>query len=443
MRKHFRFTLLCQLCFLILTAPPALGQNEPSEPASTNHWRFAHFASGVRPFDVYLNGELTGLQNIEFSGVTGWQAVSAGTYELAVTAVGETAVLFSLSLVLNNDDWITVAATGTINELTSQIITEDHSPTAENEARLMVLNGETSTRAMDILADGAPILENIHAANGSTNVATVEIEASTYDIHVTRAGENNEVLIDAGTVELLPHRSYLAAAVGMEEDPRLIVVGTELEAGSTVSSSALLRVAHLSSGTPALDVYLNGELTVFQGLDFPQFSQWVALPAGGIIFSVALEGETQTVVTPFEVVLEANTYTTVAVIGALANDTLEAQPMREDFSPLAPDFVRVNVLNAHPGSGPINIQSTDETAFIEDLGYPGFFGSNNGFNQFVVENGSYDLQIIQSETGDIIADLPGTNLFAGRNYFISAINANPPFVLTFSDIAETQSLLGQ
>jgi hypothetical protein len=440
MRKCLRLALLCQMCFLTLIAPSTFGQAD-----TPTHWRFAHFAAGVSAVDVQINGQSAVLQGVEFSGVSGWQEVPPGTYEIIVINREKNETLLSLSLVLSAGQWITLAMTVSENELTGTIIEEDLSPVADGDARLTVFYALPDV-PVDILANGTPIFENIPsfigtpAAPMSSPATTIELDAAAYDIHVS-GSDTGDVLIDAGTIELLPGRGYLAAAINTVEDPRLVVVETNI--AGNARQKALLRVAHLSSGTPPLDVYLDGELSVHKELSFPEFSQWIALPAGEITLAVSLSGETldQAVIPPFELALAANTCITVAVIGALANDTLEAHMIEEDYSPLAPGFVRVNVLNAHPGAGPIDIQRTDGSILIEALGYPGFFGGNSGFNHFITESGTYDLRVRQSETDKVIFDLPGTNLFEGRNYFISVISANPPFIVTFSDIQEIQALL--
>lgn len=442
MRKFLRLALLCQMSFFTLVIAAQ------TDTALASYWRFAHFAASTPALDVLVNGEGTGLQGVEFSTVSGWQKVEAGSYEIVVVATGESTALFSLTLVLQAGEWATVAAGGSGDNVNGQVIYEDFSPLADDSARLTLFYGMERDEAVDVMANGERIVQNLHAPTDTAEGnPTVEIAAATYDILVTRSGEAEDVLIDASAVEILPRRSYLVAAVDTEDDPRLFVVGTEVfnNTEPAVEGNALLRVAHLSSGTPPLDVYINNQLTAFDGLDFPEFSQWTALPSGIIMLAVTLEDESieNAVLPSTELALAVNSYTTVAIIGALENDTIEARTLVEDFSPLAPGSVRVNVLNAHPGLGPINVQTVEGEAFLDQLGYPGFFGSNTGFNQFIVENGTYDLQVVQSESGETVLDLPATNLFEGRNYFISVIVANPPFVLTFSDVQETQRLLSE
>jgi hypothetical protein len=441
MRNFLRLAILCQMSFFTLIAAAQ------TDTTSTSYWRFAHFAPSTPALDVLVDGEGIGLQAIEFSTVSGWQEVEAGSYNIVVVASGENTTLFSLTLVLGAGEWATVAADGSGNNVSGQIIYEDFSPIEDNSARLTLFSGMEREAGVDVLANGEPIVENLHAlVDAEEGNTTVEIRAATYDILVTRSGEIDDVLIDASAVELLAGRHYLVAAVDTEDDPRLFVVGTEVSSTETrTEGKALLRVGHFSSGTPSLDVYINGELSPFDGLNFPELSQWTAMPSGTISLAITLEDEPleNAVIPSMELALAVDSYTTVAIIGTLANETLEARPLLEDYSELAPGFVRVNFLNAHPGLGPIDIQTSEGETFLDNLGYPGFFGSNTGFNQFIVENGAYDLQVIHSESRETVLELGATNLFEGRNYFISVIVANPPFILTFSDVQETQRLLNE
>jgi hypothetical protein len=441
MRNFLRLALLCQMSFFTLIA------TAQTDTTSTSYWRFAHFAPSTPALDVLMDGEGTGLQAVEFSTVSGWQEVEAGSYNIVVVPSGENTALFSLTLVLGAGEWATVVAEGSSDNVSGQILYEDFSPLEDNSARLTLFSSMEREAAVDVMANGETIMENLHApVNAEQGNTTVEIRAATYDILVTRSGEIDDVLIDVSAVEILPGRTYLVAAVETEDDPRLFVVGTEVSTTETTSEGrALLRVAHFSSGTPSLDVYINNELSSFDDLNFPELSPWTAIPSGTISLAVTLEDEPleNAVIPPTELALAVDSYTTVAIIGTLANGTLEARALLEDYSELAPGYVRVNFLNAHPGLGPVNVQTTEGEVFLDQLGYPGFFGSNTGFNQFIVENGTYDVQVVQSETGETVFDLPATNLFEGRNYFISVIVANPPFVLTFSDVQETQRLLSE
>jgi Ni,Fe-hydrogenase III small subunit len=461
MRKFLRLAMLClatlcQMCLIFLIAPTLLGQpgqpEHPDDSASTAHWRFAHFAAGAGNLDVYVDGQAASRLGVGFGEVSGWKDIAPGSYTVTVNSAGTSDAVFTLTLVLTVGQWITVAAVDDNQKPVGMLILEDFSPIADSETRLTVISTLDQNASVDVVANGTPILEGIKSSVPETNGAeghtgsgtTVELDANTYDIQVTTTGAREDILIDAGAVDLQPRRSYLAAALSTDEDPRLVLVGTAIGNGAVDNpgGSALIRVAHLSSGTPPITVQVNGEAAGFDGLRFPEFSQWVRLDAGEVSVTVEVE-DSAAAIAPLNLRLEPSTATTLAIIGTLANNTLEARALREDYAPLAPGFVRVSVLNAHAGLGPISIQSADGTSYIEELGYPGFFGENNGFNQFIVEEGTYDLRVTQTETDTAVIDLTGTNLFAGRNYFIAVIVADPPFVLTFSDLAETQALLAQ
>ncbi|MBZ0295187.1 MAG: DUF4397 domain-containing protein, partial [Anaerolineae bacterium] len=81
-----KFTILLVIAALAaLAIIPVLAQDEATgeEMAPTAHIRVAHFSPDTPAVDVYLDGELSDVQQLEFPSVTGWIDVPAGTYSVA------------------------------------------------------------------------------------------------------------------------------------------------------------------------------------------------------------------------------------------------------------------------------------------------------------------------------------------------------------------------
>jgi hypothetical protein len=447
MRKFLRLVFICQM---LITFPAILHAQSTEEPqGNIAHWRFAHFADRDLTLDVYVQNELSSIQHVSFGDVSEWQSTTPGIYEFSANTTGDTAnPHFTLPDVsLDSGEWLTLVAVMIDGQVNGYVVNEDYSPLLSNESRLTIFYAIEDVPDVDVRMNGVPVIQasRIEDHRAEIDAPSIDLASDTYNLDIIETGGSQSVVLDATQVELLPNRNYLAAAVNTSEDPRFVLVGTELEPNDAVQPAAdraLVRTAHLSSGSPAMDIAFNGEVVdTLSQIYFPEFTSWVEVEAGTAEVSVLLSDDGSPTSAATSVEFEGGTFTTLLIIGSTQNDTLQLQPVREDFQPVPPNSVRVNVFNAYPGIGALDVLNADGTVYIDTLGYPGFFGGNNGFNTFILEAGTYDLQIALDETGETLVDLSAASFYSGRSYFIAAIDADPAYVLTFSDVEETQNLL--
>ena len=448
MHKLLRLAWLCQM--FMLTFVSAAQSTPSTQPPldQMSHWRFAHFGTRSLSLDIYVLDQLSPIQNVSFGDISDWQTISAGVYRFEVYPSGDNAnPQFVIdNVVLEGGEWLTLAAVQKEGLMRGYVVEEDFSPLPLNESRLTVFYAIEDSPSVDVRMNGVSVIQASQPQDdeGPITVPSVDLTSDTYNLDIIESGGSENIILDATQVELLPNRHYLAAAVNTSEDPRFVLVGTELETAGAIETDdkALVRAAHLSSGTSAVDIVFNGEIVeALSQIYFPEFTGWIEVDAGSIEVSVQLNSTGEEILPSATIDIPGGSFTTLLVIGSPQNDTLEVQPVQEDFAPVPPNFVRVNVFNAFPGIGAIDFTNADGTVYIERLGYPGFFGGNNGFNTFSLEAGTYDLQIRLNESGESLVDLSGASFYAGRSYFIAAIDADPPYVLTFSDVQETQNLL--
>jgi hypothetical protein len=447
MRKLLRLVLVCQM----LIALPALSYAQSTEEPQKDvgHWRFAHFGGRDVKLDVYVQDQLSSIQQLAFGDVSEWQTTSPGSYHFSAHNSGDmTNAHFSLPEVsIESGEWLTLVAVLINGQINGYVINEDYSPLPDNESRLTVFYAIEDVPEVDVRMNGVSVIQTsrVEDAQAEIQAPSVDLTSDTYNLDIIETGGSQNIVLDATQVELLPNRNYLAAAVSTSEDPRFVLVSTELQSSDTpqVADRALVRAAHLSSGSPAMDIAFNGEVVEsLSQLYFPEFTGWVEVEAGSADVSVLISNDGTPTTADANIEFTGGTYTTLLIIGSPQNDTLQIQPVREDYSPVPPNNVRINVFNAYPGSGALDFVNSDGTVYIDALGYPGFFGGNNGFNTFTLEAGTYDLQIVRDETGETLVDLSAASFYSGRSYFIAGIDADPPYVLTFSDVQETQDLLG-
>lgn len=224
-------------------------------------------------------------------------------------------------------------------------------------------------------------------------------------------------------------------------------------AGETVpENAAFVRFAHFAADAPDVDVYIDGELSEVQGLAFMSLSDWVAVPSGVVSVAIAEAGAPvdATVLGPLDVRLDEATYNTIAVVGSLENDTLLAQPILEDYSPIVEGNTRATVFHAVERLQPVDVY-VNGALLISQLAYPQTRGDNDGAFVIGVSAGASDIEFVISgsraaATGDetaepasgtVVFDLAGENLAANTNYFIalSGTIGNPQAVVVPVDMA--------
>lgn len=451
MRK-FIFTLFI---FALIVAIPAVAQ-DMEESAMV---RVAHFSTDAPDVDVYVDGEVV-LEGVAFPDMSDWMEMEPGTYEIAVAPTGtsiDDAVLGPAEVELSAGEWLTVAAIGYVADetLDIQVIVEDFSPIDETEARVSVFHAIGGAPPVNVFA-GENELIRLLAYPGmldpeADGFAAVDVVAAPYDITVQL--EDGTEVLDLGTVELNRGRNYFIAAVGIPAAPVYVLnitnpadyeaveVMEEAEQVEVGSGNMFARVAHFSPGAPPVDIYVNGELSDIQGLEFGSVTDFIELPAGFYDFAVAPAETTidDAVYTVEDVPLVADTVVTLAAIGILEEGVTDfrIQPLVEDYSDLGVNLSRVSVFHAIPDAPPVNVVANGDV-LVQGLGYPGSFGpDSDGFVVADILSGSYEIEVqLADET--VVLDLGSVELNPGRNYFIAAINiaSDPVFVLEITPISD-------
>lgn len=418
-------------------------------PTDTAHIRFVHTAPDLPQVSVRLNDELLSAA-LAYGSVTDWTITPVGT--LAVTV--DDVLLTSVEALA--DEWITlILTTDSQARPTLNVVREDLSAPAAQESRLTLHYGLADGQPeVDVLLDGMLFARGLMLRQN----LTVNVVANTYGVQLTLPDDSVTPLVEVNDVILTKQSVYLLVIYGDANAPQSQLILSDAPADEQpitlqptntptpqAQGIAALRFAHLSSGTPPIDIYLNGEKGNTRVLRFPDFSSWTSFPAGLYRVGVTLADTplSEALIAPVDIEFKAGTFTNVMIIGALANNTLTLHLLEENYEELRQGAARLSVLNAHPGAGPINATLENGVELVNQLGYPGYFGSNDGLANLILEAGTYDLIFSADNTDDVLFELPNRTLLAGRSYLITVISADPPFFLTFSDIRETEALLAQ
>jgi LPXTG-motif cell wall-anchored protein len=179
-------------------------------------------------------------------------------------------------------------------------------------------------------------------------------------------------------------------------------------------SNAKVRVVHASPDAPAVDVYVNGNLTL-NNVPFFTASDYLDLPAGSYQIQVTPTGQpASAAVIDATATVEAGKAYTIAATGEVAN--IQATIVADDLTPPAAGKAKVKVYHFSPDAPAVDVKLADGTALISNLAFP------DASDYLEVDAGSYDLQVTPNGDSTVVIDLAGTALEAGNIYSVFATN---------------------
>ncbi|MEZ4496915.1 MAG: DUF4397 domain-containing protein [Thermomicrobiales bacterium] len=186
--------------------------------------------------------------------------------------------------------------------------------------------------------------------------------------------------------------------------------------GIGMAGDSCINVIHASPDAPAVDVYLDGELAL-EGVEFGQFSGWIAVPAGEHQVQVTAAGDdAANAVIDANVELAADAAYHVAATGHLADITPQIYQVNlSDLDAMGDPMARIRVIHTSPDAPAVDIALAGGDVLIADLAFP------NASDALEVPAGSYDLEVRPTGTTDVALDLPGVELEAGMVYDVFAI----------------------
>lgn len=205
--------------------PPDIREAAEANRASI---RVAHLSPDAGLVDVYVNDHLAA-EAVGFSAVTGWFEVPSGAINVAVVPTGEEPSGAALRNV-QPGTWTTVAAIGSvgIGNLEIAFLDEDTSELADGQARVNVFHAIYGAPAVDILANGAPLIINLAypGTNGDNDgYDSRAVGAGTYTIQVVATGTTEPVLLET-TLVLNAGDQVFVSAAGSASLPQLIASTT-------------------------------------------------------------------------------------------------------------------------------------------------------------------------------------------------------------------------
>lgn len=200
-------------------------------------------------------------------------------------------------------------------KLTAVVSVDDGAPAAGN-VWVRVLHASPDAPAVDVFVDGTKVDGLSNAAFGQIT-GYVEVPSGAYDIKVCATADNTVCVIDLTDVALPADAKVTIAAARPLAD---IMHYVFVDGAAPADGNAAVRVVHLSSDTPAVDVLTqDGATKVVTNLAFPNATTYLELPAGSYDLKVCANADNT--VCPLDLgalALEAGKTYSVFAVGSLA-----------------------------------------------------------------------------------------------------------------------------
>lgn len=178
------------------------------------------------------------------------------------------------------------------------------------------------------------------------------------------------------------------------------------------SGTAKVRVIHASPDAPAVDIFVNGDRAL-TNVPFFTASDYLDLPAGSYRVQVAPTGQdASAAVIDATATIEAGKAYTIAATGLVAD--IQPTIFEDNLSAPASGNAKIRVYHLSPDAPAVDVKPAGGDALISGLAFP------QASSYLEVPAGSYDLQVTPAGASDVVIDLPGTAVEAGRIYSVFA-----------------------
>jgi hypothetical protein len=192
-----------------------------------------------------------------------------------------------------------------------------------------------------------------------------------------------------------------------------LLAGLALGSPALAQTNAKVRVVHASPDAPAVDVFVNGN-KVLSNIPFFTASNYLDLPGGTYDVRVTVAGdESKVAINAPGVTLEGGKAYTIVAVGKLAE--IRPNILADNLSAPTNGKVKVRVIHASPDAPAVDVKVKDGPILISNLAFP------NASDYLEVDAGSYDLQVTPTGASDVVIDLPGTRVEAGKIYDVFAV----------------------
>ena len=300
----------------------------------------------------------------------------------------------------------------------------------EGDACVSIVHASADAPLVDIYVDGDLALSGLGFGWWSNWVA---LPAGEHLVQVTPTGEATEAAVIDATVDLEAGAAYQVAATGFVSEIAPQIYGADVSA--VESDTSRVRVVHTVADAPAVDIAVTGGDVLVAGLEFPNASDYIEVPAGAYDLEVRVAG-TEDVVLPLPgVEFAGSTVYDVYAIGTVENnaiapfvipspvmavDTTSGEVMAASSACGAvlgiggDSDACVNIVHASPDAPAVYVYVNGDVA-LNGLEYGGYSG------WVALPAGEYQIQVAPAGTSADMAVIDAmVSVEAGQAYQVAA-----------------------
>ena len=233
---------------------------------------------------------------------------------------------------------------------------------AEADATLRVLHASPGAPEVDVLVDGQPLLANL-AYGTASSYATLTAEE--HRVQVVASGQTADAAVVDETIDAAPGQAYLLAVFGLLNEIGGAVYEVDLR--ETEPGNARVRLLNFSPDAGDLDLLRTGSDEWFSDVALGEASDYQALASGS--YSVDVRGaDDQVLSTLADLTFEETRVYDVAVLGQIADETLEVQALITSASPPCAEVLGLEgegndaclrLVHAAPDAPPVDVYLND------------------------------------------------------------------------------------
>lgn len=181
---------------------------------------------------------------------------------------------------------------------------------------------------------------------------------------------------------------------------------------SSLVGPVRLRVAHLSTDAPPVDVWVNGAV-VLSGVPFGAVSDYLDLEAGEYRVQVTPAGAEAPIVIDATLPLEAGNVYTVAAVGFLSSGSLEPLVLFDDLT--LGNGARIRFVHTSADTGPVDVAVAGGPVLFANVSF------QKASDYVEVPGGVYDLEVRPAGSRTVALSIPGVEVMDGTTYSVFAI----------------------
>jgi hypothetical protein len=259
-------------------------------------------------------------------------------------------------------------------------------------AKVRVLHGAGDAPAVDVYAGGSLVLERLEYAQVSEYL---EVPGGEYQIQVVPTGaslEEGPLVIDVPLAFESGTMTTVAATGSLAEGIQPQVIPDE---PAPSPDGSQVRVVHLSTDAPPVDIAPDGEAALVEALAYPAGTDYLALPAGSYDLEIRPAGSTDVAFDLDALTLDSGTSYSAFAVGELGDGSFTVVP--------AVDAALAGVRVGHFSADAPNVDVyADGNAILTDVP----FGAISDY--LYVPAGAYRIQVVPTgaslEEGPVVID---------------------------------------